>query len=466
MRRMDSLSLRMANRKAILKERDNEDGWTQVKRHKHRSLEKKSHTVPKLKLAQPRRNCLQILQFSQSHGPLLELYQTPLFQPPKPPWILTIGKPCICSSPTSSIRAYHLNLEFSSPSNDDLRPPNTLLNRSAMVLLGSTTNIPNLPQRIAKSIAATFECHPADFKVSPLHPAVENFLVEFPSNILRNMAVAIGVFLIARDLEVQLREWTPNLGMVRDPTSNKVRIKIHGLPLQYWNYQGVNHFLAGYGYVDRMAPVIVNEGWIHNSLPHLNPDHGHDDDEDRKGANYRPIRDNNCRRHSGTTPFGGRTRHHDYIPHAKSTIGDSLEPHRRMQVRNSPVTEINIPLDGMVGLKNRELVNTHVAIDDGKKSQSQPPTVTTICLQQAWASVHIQCMKSCAKLMASILSGKSLHTASNGPSWKNRDHPLLFLLQKRKWAKAQPRRRLGSQLVSGSRASNKKNPFKAEKPRR
>lgn len=217
------------------------------------------------------------------------------------------------------------------PPNDDLTPPNTLLHRSAVVLVGPGVHFRQMPHRIANALAASLGRHPAEFTVSQIEPAYGDFLVTFTSNIMRNIAVYQGVFMIAQGVEVQLRAWTPNLSMVRDPTTHMVRLRLRGVPLTYWNLPHVNHLISGFGYVVRLAPVITNgnfdslrvlvacynpvhvppalwltkdpfsrivhveiEGWINNNdVPHyppeaFNPD-GHDttdsdDSDDSDGA--------------------------------------------------------------------------------------------------------------------------------------------------------------------------------------
>lgn len=148
------------------------------------------------------------------------------------------------------------------PPNDDVHPPNTMLNRCAIVLLGPRAAMVNqLEYRIANAIAATIGDRPQDFKVSKLHPAVGDLIVEFPSSIQRNLAVFVGVYTIARGIDIQLKEWTPNHNMTRDPTTHQVRVLLHGVPMQYWRLPHVNHLVSGFDYVQCMAPVITNENF-------------------------------------------------------------------------------------------------------------------------------------------------------------------------------------------------------------
>ncbi|KAF3325498.1 hypothetical protein FCM35_KLT10569 [Carex littledalei] len=116
------------------------------------------------------------------------------------------------------IRAPELRVFF--PPNDNLRSPNTLLHRSAVVLIGPrAAAVPDLHGRIATAVATTFGCHPEEFK---------------------------------------LRAWSPNLNMVRDPTTHQARITLHGVPTQYWNFPDINHLISGFGYAVSMSPVITN----------------------------------------------------------------------------------------------------------------------------------------------------------------------------------------------------------------
>lgn len=76
-------------------------------------------------------------------------------------------------------RASELSIFF--PPNDDLQSSNTLLDRSAIVLLGPrAATVSQLPLRIVNAIATTFECHPDEFKVETLHPIEGDLIVEFP----------------------------------------------------------------------------------------------------------------------------------------------------------------------------------------------------------------------------------------------------------------------------------------------
>ena len=74
------------------------------------------------------------------------------------------------------------------PPNDDMRPPNTLLHRSAVVLLGPNGNLTQMPFRIANSLATSLGRHPKEFTVSETDPSFGDYLVTFTSNMLRNMA--------------------------------------------------------------------------------------------------------------------------------------------------------------------------------------------------------------------------------------------------------------------------------------
>lgn len=202
------------------------------------------------------------------------------------------------------------------PPNNDVRSPNTLLNRSAVVLLGAGARLSQMPHRIANSLATSLGRHPREFTVSETDPSFGDYLITFTSNMLRNMACYIGAFMVAPGVQIQLREWTTSLAMVRDPTTHKARIRLHGLPFGYWNYPDVNHLISGFGYAERMSEVVINqnfkvlqvlvacydaadippslwltknphsrvvhvelEGWLHNSnIPLYPPNEGDDDD--------------------------------------------------------------------------------------------------------------------------------------------------------------------------------------------
>lgn len=211
-------------------------------------------------------------------------------------------------------RAAPLKIFF--PPNNDLRSPNTLLHRSAVVLLGPGARLSQMPYRIANSLATSLGRHPKEFTVSETDPSFGDYLVTFTSNMLRIMACYVGAFMVAPGVQVQLREWTTSLAMVRDPTTYKARIKLHGLPFAYWNFPDVNHLISGFGYAERMSRVVTNrnfkclqvlvacydvadippslwltknphsrivhvelEGWVHNSnLPFYPPNEGDGND--------------------------------------------------------------------------------------------------------------------------------------------------------------------------------------------
>ena len=141
------------------------------------------------------------------------------------------------------------------------RSPNTLLHRSAVVLLGAGARLSQMPHRIANSIAASLGRHPKEFTVSETDPSFGDYLVTFTSNMLRNMACYVGAFMVAPGVQIQLREWTTSLAMVRDPTTHKARIRLHGLPFTYWNFPQVNHLISGFGYAERMSEVVTNQNF-------------------------------------------------------------------------------------------------------------------------------------------------------------------------------------------------------------
>lgn len=147
------------------------------------------------------------------------------------------------------------------PPNNDVRSPNTLLNRSAVVLLGAGARLSQMPHRIANALATSLGRHPKEFTVSETDPSFGDYLVTFTSNMLRNMACYIGAFMVAPGVQIQLREWTTSLAMVRDPTTHKARIRLHGLPFGYWNYPDVNHLISGFGYAERMSEVVINQNF-------------------------------------------------------------------------------------------------------------------------------------------------------------------------------------------------------------
>lgn len=275
------------------------------------------------------------------------------------------------------------------PPNNDLRSPNTLLHRSAVVLLGAGAHLSQMPHRIANSLAASLGRHPKEFTVSETDPSFGDYLVTFTSNMLRNMACYVGAFMVAPGVQIQLREWTTSLAMVRDPTTHKARIRLHGLPFTYWNFPQVNHLISSFGYAERMSEVVTNqnfkvlqvlvachdaadippslwltknphsrvvhvelEGWIHNSNTPFYPPNGGDgndsssddtssDDAPSGNGHYQPASTNAAvRRTNQQQPTRGQGR--------QAGCGACMGEDRRHRTLIAANTELPMAMDAPV----------------------------------------------------------------------------------------------------------------------
>lgn len=71
---------------------------------------------------------------------------------------------------------------------------------------------------------------------------------------MKNEAVAIGVFDIGANVDVQLVPWTLGIGLNYDPTSQRARLRLHGLPMHNWNHDNIEDLLAEVGYLIAIAP--------------------------------------------------------------------------------------------------------------------------------------------------------------------------------------------------------------------
>ncbi|KAF3339330.1 Zinc knuckle [Carex littledalei] len=339
------------------------------------------------------------------------------------------------------IRAPKLRVFF--PPNDNLRSSNALLHRSVVVLIGPrAAAVPDLHGRIATAVATTFGCHPAEFKVETLEPSAGDLIVEFPSNILRNLAVHVGVFTIARGIDVQLRAWSPNLNMVRDPTTHQARITLHGVPTQYWNFPDINHLISGFGYAVSMSPVITNgnyetlrvlvacydpstippsisvhknpfskvayihiEGWVHIPPPSPPPPTFPDED-DQGSSNLGPL----------------RTAHRHRTPTNRSAAGYNNHPMRHGMRRapnpragrdyagrngdipcDNPKTRPINPMETPVLHPTLNPV-TRVSIEEGDHQKENPNPSFTPALPQIFSSEHAIAVNSYRKWRTAFFS--------------------------------------------------------------
>ncbi|KAF3321011.1 Cellular nucleic acid-binding protein [Carex littledalei] len=121
------------------------------------------------------------------------------------------------------------------PPRTPLRPINSFLERSALVLAGPHPINRYIAHRLAVTLATHFNMQPQDFPISRVHQNYGDFLVRFPNTNLRDQAVAICVFTLGPNMHLQLVEWTPGMGGVYDPVTHKARLRLYGLLNHNWN---------------------------------------------------------------------------------------------------------------------------------------------------------------------------------------------------------------------------------------
>lgn len=133
-----------------------------------------------------------------------------------------------------------------------------VLDYSAVVLAGLHHADPYLSQRIATALASHFDLHPRDFKVIAPDSTIGDKLVEFLDADTCQTAVRESVFMLANGTEVQLKQWSPVLGMVPYSMPYRARVKLYSVPIYNRNEWEINHLISGIGYVDVMTSVHVN----------------------------------------------------------------------------------------------------------------------------------------------------------------------------------------------------------------
>lgn len=144
------------------------------------------------------------------------------------------------------------------PPREEMAEENQFLVRSAIVFAGPHYNDCRIPQRLAYALGRFFGIPHQNFRISEIDPSIGDFVAVFPNSIMRDDAVRMGVFVLDCDVEVQLVEWTDELGMLHEPTMHRARIRLHGVPLQYWNKEDLSDLVAGFGYLVRVAPFFDN----------------------------------------------------------------------------------------------------------------------------------------------------------------------------------------------------------------
>ncbi|KAF3335794.1 hypothetical protein FCM35_KLT20301 [Carex littledalei] len=112
------------------------------------------------------------------------------------------------------------------PPGNPLRPINSFLERSALVLAGPHQINRYVAHRLAVKLANYFNLQPRDFPISRVHQNYGDFLVRFPNANLRDQAVAVCVFTLGPNMHLQLVEWSPGMGGVYDPVTHKARLRL------------------------------------------------------------------------------------------------------------------------------------------------------------------------------------------------------------------------------------------------
>lgn len=138
----------------------------------------------------------------------------------------------------------------------EMAEENQFLLRSAIVFAGPHYNDHRTTTRLASALGRFFGIPPHYVRISEIDPSIGDFVATFPNSIMRDAAVRVGVFVLDRDVEVQLVEWTEELGMLHEPTTHRARIRLHGVPLQYWNKEDLSDLVSGFGYLVRVAPFF------------------------------------------------------------------------------------------------------------------------------------------------------------------------------------------------------------------
>ncbi|KAF3327393.1 hypothetical protein FCM35_KLT07511 [Carex littledalei] len=133
-----------------------------------------------------------------------------------------------------------------------------VLDYSAVVMAGPHQSDPYLAQRISTALAGRYDMNPRDFRVTSPDRAIGDMLIEFPDIELCRDAVREGFLFLANGTEVQLKQWTPALGMVRNSMPYRARVMLYDVPIYNRNKRDVNHLISGIGYVEEMTPVTLN----------------------------------------------------------------------------------------------------------------------------------------------------------------------------------------------------------------
>ncbi|KAF3331757.1 Zinc finger protein GIS2 [Carex littledalei] len=144
------------------------------------------------------------------------------------------------------------------PPRGPLRMVNSFLERSAMVLAGPHQITRYLAHRLTVKLANYFNLQPRDFHVSRVNQNYGDFIVRFPNAHLRDHAVAVCAFTLGPDVQLQLVEWSPGMGVVYDPVTHKARLRLYGLPLHNWNIHDLDIAVSGFGHLLRVENFFTN----------------------------------------------------------------------------------------------------------------------------------------------------------------------------------------------------------------
>lgn len=144
------------------------------------------------------------------------------------------------------------------PPKGQLRPVNSYLDRSALVLSGPHQISRYLAHRLAVKLANYFNMQPKDFIITRVNQSYGDFLVQFPNAHLRDHAVAVCVFTLGPDVQLQLVEWSPDMGRVYDPVTHMARLRLYGLPLHNWNIHDLDIIVSGFGHLLRVETFFTN----------------------------------------------------------------------------------------------------------------------------------------------------------------------------------------------------------------
>ncbi|KAF3325155.1 hypothetical protein FCM35_KLT10226 [Carex littledalei] len=140
------------------------------------------------------------------------------------------------------------------PPRSALRPINSFLERSALVLAGPHQINRYVAHRLAVTLANYFNMQPRDFPISRVHQNYGDFLVRFPNTNLRDQAVAVCAFTLGPNMHLQLVKWTPGMGGIYDPVTHKARLRLYGLPNHNWNIHDLDILVSGFGHLFRVEP--------------------------------------------------------------------------------------------------------------------------------------------------------------------------------------------------------------------